>query len=310
MLDALDGRTLRVVSLDLRPTEVDEPHGISVSPDGRHWYATLSHGHPTLWKYETEGDRLVGRLWLDMPGAARIGIAPDGARAFVPDYWTDGLGEESRVAVVELRDLTVAAMPTVCSAPHHAAVDPSGALVAVTCSRSDELVLMDAASAETLARVPAGPRPGPPGAPRYTPMNVVWSPDGDRFFATMAGTGEVRAFSRAGALEAAVAVGRAPAQIAASADGRTLVVANRGDASVSVLDALAPTQRPRRIDLPAAAYPHGVALDSSGDVAYVTWEGEIDEPGGVAALRVDTGEALWRRDVGAFVLGVAYLRPP
>lgn len=305
VLDARDGTTLRTVSLDRRRTETDEPHGVTVSADGRHWYATLAHGHPTLWKFETDGDRLVGRLQLDMPGAARVELTPDGRRAFIPDYWRGGPGEESRVAVVDVHDLTVAALPVVCPAPHHAAVDPAGTRVAVTCSLSDEIVLMDAASAETLARVPAGPDPAA-GTPRYTPMNVAWSPDGARFFATMAGSGEVRAFSRAGQPEGAVAVGAMPAQIAGSADGRVLVVANRRGGSVSVLDP-ATLAEVRRIELAGAAFPHGVALDPAGEVAYVTWEGGVDEPGGVAALRIGTGELLWRREVGVFTLGIAYL---
>lgn len=305
VLDARDGTTLRTVSLDRRRTETDEPHGVTVSADGRHWYATLAHGHPTLWKFETDGDRLVGRLQLDMPGAARVELTPDGRRAFIPDYWRGGPGEESRVAVVDVHDLTVAALPVVCPAPHHAAVDPAGTRVAVTCSLSDEIVLMDAASAETLARVPAGPDPAA-GTTRYTPMNVAWSPDGARFFVTMAGSAEVRAFSRAGQPEGAVAVGAMPAQIAGSPDGRVLVVANRRGGSVSVLDP-ATLAEVRRIELAGAAFPHGVALDPAGEVAYVTWEGAVDEPGGVAALRIGTGELLWRREVGVFTLGIAYL---
>ena len=279
MLDARDGATLRIIPVDRRRTETDEPHGVTVSADGRHWYATLGHGHPTLWKFETDGDRLVGRLQLDMAGAARVELTPDGGRAFIPDYWRGGLGEDSRVAVVDVHDLTVAALPLVCPAPHHAAVDPAGTRVAVTCSLSDEIVLMDAASAATLARVPAGPDPAAAGTPRYTPMNVAWSPDGARFFATMAGSGEVRAFSRAGEPEGAAAVGRMPAQIAGSADGRVLVVANRRGGSVSVLDPATLTEA-RRIELAGAAFPHGVALDPAGEVAYVTWEGGVGEPGG------------------------------
>lgn len=306
VLDARNGATLRTISLNRRRTETDEPHGVAISPDGRHWYATLAHGHPTLWKYETDGDRLIGRLQLDIPGAARVGLTPDGSRAFIPDYWRGGPGEESHVAVVDLHDLTVAALPVVCPAPHHAAVDPAGTRVAVTCSLSDEIVLMDAASAAILTRVPAGPVPAAAGAPRYTPMNVAWSPDGARFFATMAGSGEVRAFSRAGDPGGAVAVGRMPAQIAGSADGRVLVVANRRGGSVSVLDPAALAEV-RRIELAGAAFPHGVALDPAGEVAYVTWEGRIGEPGGVAALRIGTGELLWRREVGVFTLGIAYL---
>ena len=306
VLDARDGTILRSISLDRRRTETDEPHGVTVSPDGRHWYATLAHGHPTLWKYETVDDRLVGRLQLDMAGAARVELTPDGGRAFIPDYWRGGLGEESRVAVVDVHDLTVAAMPMVCPAPHHATVDPAGSRVAVTCSLSDEIVLLDVASARTLARFPAGPEPGTAGTPRYTPMNAAWSPDGDRFYVTMAGTSEVRAFSRTGEPEGTVAVGRGPAQIAGSADGRVLVAANRRDGSVSVLDPAALVEV-RRVDLAGAAYPHGVALDPTGEVAYVTWEGRVGESGGVAALHIASGEVLWRREVGVLTLGVAHL---
>ncbi|WP_419859973.1 YncE family protein [Candidatus Palauibacter sp.] len=303
VLDARDGEILRTISIDRRRTETDEPHGVTVSRDGRHWYATLAHGHPTLWKYETDGDRLVGRLQLDIPGAARVGLTPDGGRAFIPDYWRGGLGEESRVAVVDVHDLTVAAVPVVCPAPHHAAVDPAGTRVAVTCSLSDEIVLMDAGSAATLARFPAGPERA---EARYTPMNAAWSPDGARFHVTMAGTGEVRAFSRTGDPEGVAAVGRGPAQIAGSEDGRVLVVANRLGGSVSVLDPAGPAEV-RRIELPGEAFPHGVALDPAGEIAYVTWEGRVGEYGGVTALRIDTGEVLWRREVGVLTLGVAYL---
>ena len=303
VLDARDGATLRTISMDRRRTETDEPHGVTVSPDGRHWYATLAHGHPTLWKYETDGDRLVGRLELDIPGAARVELTPDGGRAFIPDYWRGGMGEESHMAVVNVHDLTVAAVPVVCPAPHHAAVDPAGTRVAVTCSLSDEIVLLDASSATTLARFAAGPESG---TARYTPMNAAWSSDGARFHVTMAGTGEVRAFSRTGDPAGVVAVGRGPAQIAASADGRVLVVANRVGGSVSVLDP-ANLNEVRRIELPGAAFPHGVALDPTGEIAYVTWEGRVGEAGGVAALRIGTGDVLWRREVGVLTLGVAYL---
>ena len=306
VLDAHDGTILRTVPLDRRRGETDEPHGVTVAPDGRHWYATLAHGHPTLWKYETDGDRLVGRLELDIPGAARVELTPDGGRAFIPDYWRGGLGEESRVAVVDVHDLTVAAMPVVCPAPHHAAVAPAGTRVALTCPLSDEIVVMDVGSARTLARFPAGAAPGIAGSPRYTPMNVAWSSDGARFYVTMTGTGEVRAYSWTGDVRGAVTVGQEPAQIAASTDGRVLVVANRGGGSVSVLDQ-ATLAEVRRVELTGAAFPHGVALDPAGEIAYVTWEGRVGEPGGVAALRIGTGEVLWSREVGVLTLGVAYL---
>jgi len=39
----------------------------------------------------------------------------------------------------------------------------------------------------------------------------------------------------------------------------------------------------------------------------VTYEGDTRTLGGVVAIDVDTGEILWRTEVGSFTLGVAVL---
>ena len=312
VLDARTGASIRTIGIDRRRGEIDEPHGLTVSPDGRHWYATLSHGNPTLWKYETADDRLVGRLTLNTAGASRVGLTPDGTRAFIPDYWRGGLGQASQVAVIDLHDLMLVDAPVLCAAPHHAEVDPTGELVAIVCALSDEIVLMDAGSLEIRSRFAVGSDPGEPGTPRYKPMNVVWAIDGSTFYATMMQSSEVRAFSRQGEPAGVVSVGAMPAQIARSADGRVLVVANRGDESASVLDP-GTLEEVRRIQMPGAAFPHGIALDLAGDVAFVTYEGEVGEQGGVVAVDTGTGEVLWRRKLGIFTQGVAYLprrQPP
>ncbi|MBK5099322.1 MAG: hypothetical protein JJE01_16195, partial [Gemmatimonadetes bacterium] len=49
--DPETGALLSRISLDPRPSESDEPHGLAIAPDGRHWYATLAHGDPTLSKF-------------------------------------------------------------------------------------------------------------------------------------------------------------------------------------------------------------------------------------------------------------------
>lgn len=63
----------------------------------------------------------------------------------------------------------------------------------------------------------------------------------------------------------------------------------------------------RRVALAGAAFPRGVALDPAGDVACLTSEDRVGEPGGVAAIRIETDEVLWRREVGILTQGVAYL---
>ncbi len=294
------------IPLERRRDEVDEPHGVAVSPDGRHWYATVSHGEPTLWKFELQEDRLVGRVTLPTAGAARIGITPDGRRAFVPDYDRARPGEPGRVAVVQLEDLTVVATPVVCAGPHHAAVDPAGELVAVACSLGDEIVMLDSETLTERARFPVGPNPGPAGRPNYRPLNVAWTADGEVLFVSLHAAAAVRAIRRDGTAVGTVEVGDRPAQIALTRDGATLVVANRGDASISLVD---PHQLTERARIPVgAAHPHGVAIDEDGVRAYVTCEGTPETRGRAVAVDLDTERVLWSVAAGAYTLGVASAR--
>lgn len=306
VLDAADGSVLRTLSMDMRPGETDEPHGVTLSPDGAFLFATLAHGAPTLWKFATADDRLVGRVQLPTRGASRIGLTPDGRRAFVPDYWRSGQGRVSGMAVIDTYELQVIATPDVCPAPHDAQVDRSGTWVAVTCSLSDEIVVLSVLTLEERSRFPAGPDPGEAGSPAYKPLNLTWSADGDALFVTLALAGMVREFSLEGEVIASAAVGAGPTQIAISQDGTSLVVANRTDGSLSILDAR-PLRERARVPLPEAPHPHGVALDTGGRRAFVSYEGTIESAGGVIAIDLEHAEVLWRAGVGLYTLGVAFL---
>jgi DNA-binding beta-propeller fold protein YncE len=306
ILDPVEGVVMDRRSLDPRPGERDEPHGIDVSPDGRHWYATLSHGEPTLWKFETREDRRVGTVTLPLRGAARVEVSPDGSHAAVADYWLGGLGEPSQVALVELATLRVIDTPTVCPAPHHAAWDPAGARLAVTCSLSDEVVILDAATLEPEARFPVLAQPNPsPGNPVAKPMNVAWSPDGSRIYVTLARSGRVAAFEVDGTPVWSTATGDGPAQIEITPGGEWLVVAHRGGGTLGLVDAA--TGEARVLPLAEAVHPHGVALDTTGTRAFVTFEGTTTSEGGVAAVDLEEGRVLWSVRAGLFTLGVAYL---
>jgi DNA-binding beta-propeller fold protein YncE len=307
-LDPSDGQLLARVAVDPRRGETDEPHGIALAPGGGHLYVTVSHGEPTLWKFELPGPRLVGRARLGTAGAGRIGITPDGSRAFVPDYYRAGAGAISEVAVVRLTDLEVTERIRTCAAPHDAAVSPDGNLVALTCSLSDEVVLLDAVTLEEAGRFHVGADPGPPGSPRYRPLNLAWSPCGAALYVTLHGSSEVRAFNTEGEPAGAAAVGAGPAQLAVTEDGLTLVVANRLDGSVSLLDAVAIEER-QRVPL-GVAHPHGVAISSDQSVAFITYEGTTDAPGGVVALGLEQPAVLWRATAGAYTLGIVHAEVP
>jgi len=300
VLDATTGELLDSLSLDRRPGELDEPHGVAVAGDGRHWYATLAHGEPTLWKYETDGNHLVGRVSLPTTGASRVRLSPDGELAAVPDYWRAGGGDVSKVAIVRTEDLMVVATPDVCAAPHDAVFSPSGDRIAVTCSLGDGVVILDVETLEVRARHALTDEPGS----GIRPMNAAWRADGRRLFVSLMGRGSVADLDVSTGEWTETSSGARPAQLELSPDGAWLLVANRGAASVSLV--AQSDGRTVTVEVPGA-HPHGVAFGRTSDVAYVTYEGAVDTPGGVVAVDVLSGSILWHVPLGVFTLGVAFL---
>jgi DNA-binding beta-propeller fold protein YncE len=313
-LDPVDGRIVQRISVDPRPGERDEPRGVTVSPDGRHWYATLARGEPSLWKFESRGNRPVARAELPMRSAGRMGISPDGRTGVVPDYWLGGTGERSRAAVVRLDDLVVTDTLTLCPAPHHAAFAPDGEVVALTCPLSDEILILDAADFSERHRIRIAAEPGgdwvdEPGNPRARPMNLAWHPDGSRLYVTLMRSNGLVVLDREGRILGRAATPLSPAQLAVTADGARLVVAARGDFVAVVADALTLATE-HVVILPEGPHPHGVAVAPEGATAFITNEGTPRSVGGLAAVDLDTGDVVWRTDAGVFTLGVAWRPDP
>ena len=304
--DPANGNLLARIALDPRPSESDEPHGLAIAPDGRHWYATLAHGEPTLSKFERPADRRIGRGRLSSAGAARVEIDPTGEYGFVADYDRARPGEDGEVLTVRLYDLEVVARRRACPGPHHAVQNPVSGLVAVACSLGDEIVLLSSPDLEEVSRFPVDVEPGEPGSPAYKPLNLAWSPDGSRLYVALHLADRVRVFDSEGTHVGDVLTGRRPAQIALSPDGLTLVVANRGDGTVSLIDTELLQER-SRVAL-GAAHPHGIALDGSGTRAFVTCEGTPTTPGRLVAVKLDSDPAAvaWSVETGSVPLGVAW----
>jgi YVTN family beta-propeller protein len=305
-LDPETGSLLSRIPLDPRRSESDEPHGLAISPDGRHWYATLAHGEPTLSKFERPADRRVGRGRLSSAGAARVEIDPTGEYGFVADYDRARPGEDGEVLTVRLYDLEVVVRRRVCPAPHHALQNPLSGQVAVACSLGDEIVLLSSPSLEEIGRFPVDDEPGDPGSPRFKPLNLAWSPDGTRLYVALHLADRIRVFESDGTRIADVPTGRMPAQIALSPDGRTLVAANRGDGTLSLIDTETLQER-SRVEL-GAAHPHGVALDDSGTRAFVSCEGTPSAAGRLVAVDLDFDRpaVAWSVETGSVPLGVAW----
>ena len=178
-------------------------------------------------------------------------------RAFVT------LADEDAVAIVDVQTFRVVGRVSVGKHPHGLRLSADGSRLFVANSIGKSVSIVDTDSLKELAEVPV------PGSP----VQVAPNPDGRSVYATLSDNDEVVAVDlRTRRVTARVEVGRNPAQLTITADGRWLVVANQGtserpDDRVAIIDT-------RTLSMTGwvkvAAGPHGVAIDPSGQRAYVT----------------------------------------
>jgi len=147
-------------------------------------------------------------------------------------------------------------------------------------------------------------------APEAVNVGVVWSPRGDRAFASAGGNNKVRSYGFDGSRlteSGSIAVPKYPMGLAISSDGLTLYAAeNRGDAlavidlataSVESVPVGACEEQGTPVQYPPSApqcQPYGVTLSADGSTAYVSNWGEHS----VTPISTRTRAALGKIEVG------------
>jgi len=297
----------RVVPIGIMPADIDGPHNITMAPDQRSYYVSVAHGTPygTLWRLSADGDTLLGRAQLEFYPTT-ISLTPDGEFAFVAN--SDFFGDRPRVnpvSVVHTPTMTKIADIAACDMPHGVRVNHAGTKVYITCMDSDELLEMDVATfgiarrARTGSGTPAGGHAAhapqtsaatPPATPAVAAPSGVCAPTfvaasrDDRLLYVACNTGNTLQVWDAATLTRTgeVAVGKGAYNVEPSPDGRWVIVTNKKDRSVSLVDATTlkeiariPTTKP---------IVHGIAWAPDGRYAYISQESVGADPGAVDML--------------------------
>ena len=328
------------------PNEMEGPHGLAISADGRFLYMTTGHGRPDgkWWKYEIPADKLVGE-GIDLGFfPASIDVTPDGLYAMSVNFNLHGDMVPSTVSVVYTPTNTEVARIVTCTMPHGSRIDPSGTRQYSTCMMDDQLVEIDAQKFDvarrfSVAKGKEGPLPATAGAhdahaghampgakpaPPVDPAAVGYV--GDRHEMTPATCSPTWAQPSADGRRIFVACNKADEILEIDRDGWTLsrrLPTGRGVYNLAVTPdgklLVATLKQGSMVEIfdlasgkslgrlkTSTTLAHGVAVSSDSRYAFVSSEGVGAAPGKVDVIDLTARAIAGTVDVGQQASGIAF----
>jgi DNA-binding beta-propeller fold protein YncE len=313
----------RTIPVGESSVEMEGPHGLQISKDGKFLHLTTGHGSPDgkYWKYALGPDTVVG------PGIhlgyfpASLDVTPDGLYAFVVNFNLHGEMVPSSVSVIYTPTNTEVARTTTCVMPHGSRVDPSGTHQYSTCMMEDQLVELDTRTFEVSRRFGVGKNAAPIPAvsagasdhgghhamPAVT-CSPTWaqpSADGKRIYVACNKSDEIFEIDRQSwSVLRRMPTGRGPYNLAVTPDGRLLVATLKQGGGVEVFDLA--TGRSVMREKSSTTVTHGVAVSPDSRYAFVTSEGVGAAPGKVDVYDLQTLVRVASVDVGQQAGGIAF----
>jgi 6-phosphogluconolactonase (cycloisomerase 2 family) len=333
-------KTIRVGEL---PAEMEGPHGLVISRDGKYLHMTTGHGFPDgkYWKYELGPDTLVGKPSLLGNFPASIDVTPDGLYTLSANFNLHGDMVPSSVSVVYTPTNTEVARVVTCTMPHGSRLDPSGSFQYSGCMMDDQLVEIDARAFKvsrrfSLAKGKEGPvasaeehshhaaAASPAGGPPVDPADVgyqgekhamapsscspTWaqpSHDGARIFVACNKADEIVEVDRASwTITRRLKTGRGPYNLNVTPDGRLLLATLKQSAGFEVFDLA--TGRSLAQLKNSTTVAHGVVVSPDSRYAFVSSEGVGAAPGKVDVYDLAALAKVATVDVGQQAGGIAF----
>jgi DNA-binding beta-propeller fold protein YncE len=340
-----DGVTVvRTTPVGEIPVETEGPHGLAISPDGRHLYMTTAHGVPDgkLWKLDAGPDTLVAAPILLGNFPATLDITPDGLYAFVVNFNLHGEHVPSTVSVVYTPNMVEVDQIPTCTMPHGMRLSPDGLFAYSMCMMDDQLVEIDTRTFEVARRfsvavgaegpidhytepdIMTGARgmraPATEGGmagmegmqheheamgPTCSPTWAEPSPEGDLVYVACNRSNEILVVDRASwALQRKLPTGAGPYNLDVTPDGRILVASLKTAGQVQFFDL--ETGESLAVLPSTTTVTHGVAVTPDSRYAFVSVEGKGAEPGKVDVFDLRSFERIGSAEVGQQAGGITF----
>jgi DNA-binding beta-propeller fold protein YncE len=300
--------------------ELEGPHGLQISRDGKYLHMTTGHGAPDgkYWRYELGPDTLVGPGIFLGYFPASIDLTPDGLYAFVVNFNLHGEMVPSSVSVIYTPTHTEVARTETCTMPHGSRVDPSGMRQYSTCMMDDQLVEIDTRTFAVSRRF--GLAKGKEGAiVHYTAhtshgsmpaatCSPTWaqpSADGRMVYVACNKADEiVEIDADRWEITRRFATGRGPYNIAVTPDGRLLIATLKQGGGAQIFD-LASGESVMNTKS-STTVTHGIAVSPDSRYAFISNEAVGAAPGKVDIYDLRTLTRVADVPVGQQAGGIAF----
>ena len=296
--------TIKRIPVGVRATEIEGPHGITISPDGRYWYLSMAHGIPfgRVYKFTTGQDRLVGEVQLGL-FPATMQISPSTGLLFVVNFNLHGDPVPSSVSVVDAQTMTEVARIMTGPMPHGSRLSRDGLRHYSVAMMSGELFEIDGLGFNVRRRLFVG-KDKRTGKPKPKPTWVQPHPDGRRIYVACNGSNEVVEVELDGwETRRRFPTAAGPYNLDITPDGGRLVVTYKSAGSTGFWD-LKTGQELARVPN-SRLVPHGIAITPDGRYAFVSVEGKGGQPGAVDVFDLNSLKRVATAEVGRQAGGIA-----
>ena len=281
--------------------ETEGAHGMTVAPDGEHWFVSIAHGKPygRVAKYETGTNTKVDTAHVGM-FPATMEISSVTGLLHVANFNLHGKPTPGTVSVVDPETMTE--MDTVKTGvmPHGSRFAPDGRTHYSVGMMDGTLYEIDAVTRTVTRMLTTGE-----GTPKPT-----WAdphPTDPFVYVAHNGADEVVEVHRedwAVTRRFETGSGTAPYNLEVSPDGSTLVVSYKGTGETGIWN-LETGERTARLPN-TQSVTHGVVVAPDSRYAFVSAEGVGGEPGAVDVFDLRSNERVASVEVGQQAGGIAF----
>lgn len=323
----------KTIPVGVWPAEIEGPHGINISPDGKYWYLSLAHGNPygTLYKFSTETNEVVSTVKLGLfPASLQVSKAT--GLLYCVNFNLHGDMVPSTVSVVDPEEMIEIDQIETGVMPHGSRISSdgmyhysvgmmSGELFEISTAKlkvtrtlnldgkADEKPAMGGMDHRKMGHSKMGHGMMTASAQMYhSPTKPTWAiphPTNGKVYVAGNGTDEVLEVDlEKWEITNRFKTGKAPYNCDVSPDGKYLVVTYKGSAETGIWDLEKGEELPRIKN--TRKVTHGVSISSDSKYAFISVEGIGGEPGTMDVIDIKKAEKVASVDMGKQAGGIIF----